>query len=55
MSIGDSSVLSMSMSKSLLEDEDATTAITDRDMFFHVVEYQQDIYEYMREIEVTVP
>ncbi|CAH2062961.1 unnamed protein product, partial [Iphiclides podalirius] len=59
MSIVDSSVLSMSISKNEsqildehLEDEDATTAQTDREMFFHVVEYRQDIYEYMREIEV---
>ncbi|XP_028163787.1 cyclin-A2-like [Ostrinia furnacalis] len=59
MSVVDSSILSMSISKnesqildSLYEDEDATTAQTDREMFFHVVEYRQDIYEYMREIEV---
>lgn len=60
MSVVDSSVLSMSISKNesqildILdeEDEDATTAQTDRDMFFHVLEYRQDIYEYMREIEV---
>lgn len=62
MSVVDSSILSMSISKneSLLldsldeEEEDATTAQTDREMFFHVVEYRQDIYEYMREIEVCV-
>ncbi|KAM3968271.1 cyclin A [Aphomia sociella] len=60
MSVIDTSVLSMSISKneSLLlndtldDDEDTTTAQTDREMFFHVVEYRQDIYEYMREIEV---
>ncbi|KAL0839751.1 hypothetical protein ABMA28_016392 [Loxostege sticticalis] len=61
MSVVDSSILSMSISKNesqLLdsldeeEEEDATTAQTDREMFFHVVEYRQDIYEYMREIEV---
>ncbi|CAH0397574.1 unnamed protein product [Chilo suppressalis] len=61
MSIVDSSILSMSISKNesqLLNsiDEDdadaATTAQTDREMFFHVEEYRQDIYEYMREIEV---
>lgn len=60
MSIGDSSVLSMSISKNesqLIDDdeEDTTTAQTDREMFFHVVEYRQDIYEYMREIEVIIP
>lgn len=61
MSIVDSSVLSMSISKNEsqildehLEDEDATTAQTDREMFFHVVEYRQDIYEYMKEIEVCL-
>lgn len=58
MSVGDSSVLSMSVSNiesQLLEDdEDATVAQTDRDMFFHVVEYRQDIYEYMKEIEVRI-
>lgn len=61
MSIVDSSVLSMSISKhesqildDLLEEDedDKTTAQTDREMFFHVEEYRQDIYEYMREIEV---
>lgn len=62
MSVGDASILSsMSISKNesnilevTLEDdeEDTTTAQTDREMFFHVVEYRQDIYEYMREIEV---
>ncbi|KPJ12528.1 G2/mitotic-specific cyclin-A [Papilio machaon] len=60
MSIVDSSILScMSISKNesqileeTLNDEDTTTATTDREMFFHVVEYQNDIYEYMREIEV---
>ncbi|KAL4714482.1 hypothetical protein ACJJTC_017777 [Scirpophaga incertulas] len=59
MSVVDSSILSMSISKDesqlleTLEDkEDATTAQTDREMFFHVEEYRQDIYEYMREIEV---
>ncbi|CAG9792129.1 unnamed protein product [Diatraea saccharalis] len=61
MSIVDSSILSMSISKNesqLLDsiDEDdadaAATAQTDREMFFHVEEYRQDIYEYMREIEV---
>lgn len=63
MSVVDSSILSMSISKNesqLLdsldeeEEEDATTAQTDREMFFHVVEYRQDIYEYMREIEVSL-
>ncbi|KAI8440429.1 hypothetical protein MSG28_001738 [Choristoneura fumiferana] len=65
MSIADSSVLSMSITKNesdILEftveeeveedEEDTTTAQTDREMFFHVAEYRQDIYEYMREIEV---
>ncbi|XP_068627763.1 cyclin-A2 [Battus philenor] len=59
MSIVDSSVLSMSISNNEsqildehLDDEDVTTAQTDREMFFHVEEYRQDIYEYMREIEV---
>ncbi|KAG6450712.1 cyclin-A1 [Manduca sexta] len=58
MSLVDSSVLSMSISKNesqLLEDieeEETTIAQNDRDMFFHVVEYRQDIYEYMMEIEV---
>ncbi|CAK1578585.1 unnamed protein product [Parnassius mnemosyne] len=59
MSIVDNSILSMSISKNEsqildenLEEEDVTTAQTDREMFFHVVEYRQDIYEYMREIEV---
>lgn len=58
MSVVDTSILSMSISKNesqILEEtadeEDAITAQTDRDMFFHVVEYRQDIYEYMREIE----
>lgn len=62
MSVVDSSVLSMSISKNesqildILEDDEddtTTTAQTDREMFFHVVEYRQDIYEYMREIEVN--
>lgn len=66
MSIADSSVLSMSITKNeseILEftveevveedEEDKTTAQTDREMFFHVAEYRQDIYEYMREIEVS--
>ncbi|CAH0721542.1 unnamed protein product, partial [Brenthis ino] len=56
MSVVDSSILSMSISKNesqVIEDnEDTTTAQTDREMFFHVVEYRQDIYDYMREIEV---
>ncbi|XP_072941523.1 cyclin-A1-like [Epargyreus clarus] len=59
MSIVDSSILSMSISKNesqileeSLDDEDAITAQTDKEMFFHVVEYRQDIYEYMKEIEV---
>ncbi|XP_045492181.1 G2/mitotic-specific cyclin-A-like [Colias croceus] len=56
MSVVDSSILSMSISKneSLLEetDDDTKTAQTDREMFFHVAEYRQDIYDYMREIEV---
>lgn len=56
---GDSSVLSMSISKNESQlinddDEDTTTAQTDREMFFHVVEYRQDIYEYMLEIEVIL-
>lgn len=55
--VHDSSVLSMSIAgndTAVLEDddEDALVAQTDREMFFHVVQYQQDIYEYMREIEV---
>jgi cyclin-A len=60
MSVVDASILSMSISKneSLLletldEEDEATTAQTDREMFFHVEEYRQDIYEYMREIEVN--
>lgn len=57
MSIVDTSVLSMSVSRNEsqiidVEDDDTTTAQTDREMFFHVVEYRQDIYEYMKEIEV---
>lgn len=57
MSVVDTSVLSMSISKNESqiiddEDDDTTTAQTDREMFFHVVEYRQDIYEYMKEIEV---
>ncbi|CAB3228585.1 unnamed protein product [Arctia plantaginis] len=56
MSVVDTSVLSMSVSKNesqILDDEDDTiTAQTDRSMFFHVVEYRQDIYEYMKEIEI---
>ncbi|XP_053600474.1 cyclin-A2 [Plodia interpunctella] len=59
MSVGESSVLSMSISRNdshilndSLEDEDTITAKTDREMFFHVVEYRDDIYQYMREIEV---
>ncbi|XP_026326710.1 cyclin-A1-like [Hyposmocoma kahamanoa] len=60
MSVVDTSILSMSISKNesqiledILEDEeDKTTAQTDREMFFHVEEYRQDIYNYMREIEV---
>ncbi|CAH2237248.1 cyclin-A2 [Pararge aegeria] len=57
MSVVDTSILSMSISKNesqILEenDEDTTTAQTDREMFFHVVEYRQDIYDYMRSIEV---
>lgn len=55
MSIVDSSILSMSISKNesqILDDDDETvTAQTNREMFFHVVEYRRDIYEYMREIE----
>lgn len=61
MSIVDSSILSMSISKNesqileeSLDDEDAITAQTDKEMFFHVVEYRQDIYEYMKEIEVSI-
>ncbi|XP_048481132.1 cyclin-A2 [Plutella xylostella] len=57
--VHDSSILSqMSISKNeshIVDDddeEDTTTAQTDREMFFHVVEYRQDIYEYMREIEI---
>lgn len=58
MSIVDASVLSMSVSRNesqILDDEDddTVTAQTDRSMFFHVVEYRQDIYEYMKEIEVS--
>ncbi|CAK1551955.1 unnamed protein product [Leptosia nina] len=57
MSVVDSSILSMSISKNesqLLEDieEDQVTARNDKEMFFHVVEYRQDIYNYMRQIEV---
>ncbi|XP_013185923.2 cyclin-A2 [Amyelois transitella] len=60
MSVVDSSVLSMSISKnesallndSLEDEEDTTTAQNDRELFFHVVEYRDDIYQYMREIEV---
>ncbi|CAF4854817.1 unnamed protein product [Pieris macdunnoughi] len=56
MSVVDSSILSMSISKNESQldviDEDATTAQTNRELFFHVVEYRQDIYDYMREIEV---
>ncbi|XP_075972237.1 cyclin-A1-like [Anticarsia gemmatalis] len=56
MSVVDTSVLSMSVSKNesqiIDEDDETTTAQTDREMFFHVVEYRQDIYEYMKEIEV---
>lgn len=58
MSVVDSSILSMSISRNesqIIEDnEDTTTAQTDREMFFHVVEYRQDIYDYMREIEVCL-
>lgn len=62
MSVVDTSILSMSISKNesqiledILEDEeDKTTAQTDREMFFHVEEYRQDIYNYMREIEVSI-
>ncbi|VVC91686.1 cyclin-A2 [Leptidea sinapis] len=56
MSVVDSSILSMSISKNesqMLDDTlDATTAQTDKEMFFHVAEYRQDIYDYMKEIEV---
>lgn len=57
MSVVDTSILSMSVSKNESqiiddEDDDATTAQTDREMFFHVEEYRQDIYQYMKEIEV---
>ncbi|CAH2092189.1 unnamed protein product [Euphydryas editha] len=57
MSVVDTSILSMSISQNesqILDDndDDRTTAQTDREMFFHVVEYRQDIYDYMREIEV---
>ncbi|XP_059061933.1 cyclin-A2-like [Achroia grisella] len=57
MSVIDTSVLSMSISKNeslseTLNDDDATTAQTNREMFFHVVDYRQDIYDYMRELEV---
>ncbi|CAG9563266.1 unnamed protein product [Danaus chrysippus] len=57
MSIVDSSILSMSISRNesqIIDDEDANTtkAQTDREMFFHVAEYRQDIYDYMREIEI---
>lgn len=59
MSVVDTSVLSMSISKNESqiiddEDDDTATAQTDREMFFHVVEYRQDIYEYMKEIEVNL-
>lgn len=61
MSVVDTSILSLSISKNesqiledILEDEeDKATAQTDREMFFHVQEYRQDIYNYMREIEVV--
>ncbi|XP_052738236.1 cyclin-A2 [Bicyclus anynana] len=57
MSVVDSSILSMSISKNESQidadnDGDTTKAQTDREMFFHVVEYRQDIYDYMRSIEV---
>lgn len=58
MSVVDASILSMSISKNEsqiiedVDDEEITTAQTDREMFFYVEEYRQDIYEYMREIEV---
>lgn len=60
MSVVDTSVLSMSISRNesqIIDDEDdddITTAQTDRERFFHVVEYRQDIYEYMKEIEVNL-
>lgn len=61
MSVVDTSILSMSISKnesqiledSLDDDEDKTTAQTEREMFFHVDEYRQDIYNHMREIEAS--
>ncbi|XP_045784696.1 cyclin-A2-like [Maniola jurtina] len=56
MSVVDSSILSMSISKNESQiredDEDTTTAQTDREMFFHVIEYREDIYDHMRNIEV---
>ncbi|XP_045459690.1 cyclin-A1-like [Melitaea cinxia] len=57
MSVVDTSILSMSISQNESQiidddDDDTTTAQSDREMFFHVVEYRQDIYDYMREIEV---
>lgn len=60
MSVVDASILSMSISKNEsqiiedVDDEEITTAQTDREMFFYVEEYRQDIYEYMREIEVKL-
>ncbi|XP_041973061.1 cyclin-A2-like [Aricia agestis] len=59
MSVVDTSILSMSISKNesqileeTLDEEDTVKAQTDREMFFHVAEYRQDIYDYMRQIEV---
>lgn len=59
MSVVDTSILSMSISQNESQiidddDDDTTTAQSDREMFFHVVEYRQDIYDYMREIEVSL-
>lgn len=62
MSVVDTSILSMSISKNesqiledILEDEeDKTMAQTNREMFFHVEMYRDDIYDYMRGIEVTI-
>lgn len=58
MSVGlDSSLCPMSISRSDTkgpEEEKKATAKTVRELFFHVAEYREDIYKYMRDIEVNI-
>lgn len=57
MSVADISGTPMSVDKTSLDDEQIQKALTiknDRDRFFDVCEYQQDILKYLKATEVEI-